>query len=204
MKEDVLETIGADWLLQKPSVYVKTNLKYRPPKESIDFDIQKDNIYSDIDILSLNINNLDIVTILNCKSWMDGFDCKKFDEMLKDSSNHEKEFGGKEYWKHFRELISPKWNKGFIQRIKEENKNFKNIKYIILSLYAKNKESILEWQKNQIILQNFKNENINLLSIEILELKDLIKDINIKSSDYVENSDFIRMIQILKASRILN
>jgi len=204
MKEDVLEIIGADWLSQKPSVYVKTNLKYRPLKISSDFDILQDNIPSDIDILSLNLDNLEIVTILNCKSWMDGFDCKKFDEMLKDSNNHDKKFGGKEYWKHFRELISPKWNKGFIQRIKEENKNFKSIKYIILSLYSKNKESISDWMKNPIILQNFKNENINLLSIEILELEDLIKNINIKSSEYVENSDFIRMIQIMKASKILN
>ena len=204
MKEDVLETIGADWLSQKPSVFVKTNLKYRPPKDSFDFDIQKDNIHSYIDILSLDLNNLEIVTILNCKSWMDGFDCKKFNDMLVDSNNHNKQFGGKEYWKHFRELISPKWNKGFVQRIKEENQSFKSLKYIILSLYAKNKESIINWKTNKLILNNFESQNINLLSIEIIELKDLIKDIDTNSSQYAENSDFTRMIQIMKASKILN
>ena len=162
-----------------------------------------DAIHSDIDILSIDLNDIEMVTVINCKSWMDGFDFKLFHENLSLKENHNKKFGGKEFWKHFRDLIDPKWHNAFVERIKLENPKFKKLKYIILNVYSKNKEWVSKWENIDTINDNFKKTGIELISIESKEINDLIKEIKTKGSDFAENSDFIRVLQLLRVAKAM-
>jgi hypothetical protein len=205
MKEDILEQIGHDWLQQQNGKYVKTNLKYKPDinNKAHEYNKSKDRIHSDIDILSIDLNDIETVTVINCKSWMDGFDFKLFHKNLSLIENHKKNFGGKEYWKHFRDLISPKWHSAFIERIKLENPKFKKLKYIILNVYSKNKDWVVEWENIETIKNNFQTTGIELVSIESKEIIDLIKQIETKCSDFAENSDFTRVLQLLRVAKTI-
>ena len=71
MKEDILEQIGHDWIQQQNGKYVKTNLKYRPDinNKTYEYNKAKDTIHSDIDILSIDLNEVDTVTVINCKGY---------------------------------------------------------------------------------------------------------------------------------------
>ena len=202
MKEDILEQIGADWLLNKNGVFVKSNLKYKPNKEQSGYEHLKDNIPSDIDLLSVDLSDINTVKIINCKSWMDGFDFKYFHECLSSTEKHNRKFGGKEIWKHFRELICEKWHIAFINRIKEENPHVTQIEYYILCVHGRNIEYVKDWIVNPIIQNNFKKSGINLKSIYAKTIKDLIAEIETKSSETTENSDFCRTIQLLRAASI--
>lgn len=203
MKEDILEQIGDDWLNQMTSVFVKSNLKYKPLPSDMDYVKNKDNIPSDIDLLAVSFSDIETVTVINCKSWMDGFDFKSFHNHLNDLSKHDKNYSGKRYWKHFRELISPKWHRAFIQRIKQENPNFKKLKYIILTIKAKNKTSVVDWMLNPIITKNFNESEIELLCIESKEIHELIDEIKTEVGGYAENSDFCRTLQLLRVGNII-
>ena len=205
MKSDLLEQIGFDWMQQKPGIFVKANLKYRPLQNNTtkEFNNEKDIIYSDIDLLAIDINDIETVTVINCKSWMDGFDFKNFHLHLSESSKHTRKFGGKEYWKHFRDLVDAKWHQGFIDRIKKENKHFKKLKYIILNVLSKNKDFTNEWKRNKFIVDNFKESSIDLVSIESKEIKELLTDIDTGNSTYAENSEFIRVLQLLRKAKVL-
>ena len=205
MKEDILEQIGHDWIQQHNGKYVKTNLKYRPDINNKTYEYNKttDTIASDIDILSIDLYDIETVTVINCKSWMDGFDFKLFHKNLSSKENHNKKFGGKEFWKHFRDLIDPKWHNAFIERIKSENPKFKKMKYIILNVYSKNKEFAKEWENNEIIRNNFQRSGIELISIESKEITELIKQIETRGSDFAENSDFIRVLQLLRVAKTI-
>jgi hypothetical protein len=203
MKEDILEQIGNDWILRQEGQFTKTNIKYRPSINHPSYVKSTDSIHSDIDILAINTKEIDTVTVINCKAWMDGFDFKIFNDHLTDKNKHNDLFGGKEYWKHFRDIIDPKWNAAFIDAIKKENPSFINLRYIILCVYASNKASIADWVKNPIINNNFASTGINLLSIEAIELKELVSQINVKGTDYAENSEISRMLQLFIAAKIL-
>lgn len=205
MKEDILEQIGHDWIQQQNGKYVKTNLKYRPDINNTTFEYKKttDTFYSDIDILSVDLNNIETVTVINCKSWMDGFDFKLFHNNLSLKENLFKKFGGKEFWKHFRDLIDPKWHNAFIEKIKLENPQFKKLIYIILNVHSKNKDWVSRWKNNEIIKNNFQRTGIELVSIESKEIIELIKQIETKGSDFAENSDFIRVLQILRVAKTI-
>lgn len=205
MKEDLLEQIGHDWIQQQKGKYVKTNLKYRPDfnQKIYEYIKSKDTVYSDIDILSIDLNDIETVTVICCKSWMDGFDFKFFYENLSLKENQKKKFGGKEVWKHFRDLIDPKWHYAFVERIKLENPKFKKLKYIILNIYSKNKDWVTKWGNIESIKDNFQKTGIELVSIESKEIIDLIKQIETKGSDFAENSNFIRVIQLLRVAKTL-
>ena len=203
MKEDILEQIAADWLLQKNGCFVKTNLKYKPSPECGQFNSKLDIIHSDIDLLSVDLQLPETVTIINCKSWMDGFDFKWFSKHLSDKEKHTREFGGKEVWKHFRDLVNEKWHQAFIERIKAENPLFKKMNYIILSVFAKNKEYVADWMTNTLIIENFKKSNIELLSIQGKEIAELVNEIETKGSEYAENSDFCRTLQLLRVAKLI-
>jgi len=200
MKEDILEQIAADWLLQKNGCFVKTNLKYKPSPECDQFNCKSDIIHSDIDLLSVDLQHPETVTIINCKSWMDGFDFKWFHNYLSDTEKHSKAFGGKEVWKHFRDLVNEKWHQAFIERIKAENPLFKKLNYIILSVFAKNEEYVAEWMTNQLIIKNFKKSKIEF-SIQGKEIAELVNDIETKGSEYAENSAFCRTLQLLRVAK---
>ena len=130
-------------------------------------------------------------------------DFKLFHKNLSLKENQNKKFGGKEYWKHFRDLIDPKWHNAFIERIKLENPKFKKLKYIILNVYSKNKDWVTKWENNETIKNNFQTTGIELVSIESNEIIDLIKQIETRGSDFAENSDFIRVLQLLRVAKTM-
>ena len=204
MTEDILEQIGADWLLSNPGTFIKTNLKYRPLPTSKEYNQNQDQIHSDIDIISINISKLDTIKVFNCKSWLDGFDCRKFLEKLNDEKGRQSMYGGKPIWKHFRELTSEKWADAFIARLLKENPHAKQIEYYVLCIKSKNKEIASEWIELPVIQQVFRDKKLKICKIGCKDLNDIIKGIAPPEPGTVVNSHIGRTLQILSAANKLN
>ena len=203
MKEDILEQIGADWLLSNPGTFVKTNLKYRPSPDAPGYIQNQDQIHSDIDLISIDTHSLDTIKVFNCKSWLDGFDFELFHKKLSTESGRQKPFGGKPAWKHFRELTSEKWTEAFIDRLLLENPHAKQIEYYILCVKAKKENKVNSWIELPVIQQSFRNKILKINKIRCIELKSVLKNIKPVERGVTENSDIGRTLQLLKAAQIL-
>lgn len=168
-----------------------------------DYVEKKDQVHSDIDLISVDLADASRVTVVNCKSWMDGFDCKFFSNNLSDPERHDKEWGGKATWKHFRELVVPKWTEAFVERIRQESPSVSVIDYVIFCVFAKNSSHIDEWIGHAPIQEAFSGMPVRLGSISVRTISEAVAEVQIKTSDFSENSHFARTLQLLKAGGLL-
>lgn len=111
-KEDILEQLVEEFLVHR-GYFVRHNVKFLPRKDHADFDSQQDSNHSDIDVLAYHPrkNGADRVWAVSCKSWQAGFNPAKKLKQIKEN----KVVSGREAWKGFRELTSPKWSEAFIE-----------------------------------------------------------------------------------------
>jgi hypothetical protein len=205
MKEDILEQIVEDWQLSQKGCFVKHNIKFRPDPESEDYDSQKDSVNSDIDILSININDNNKVSVFNCKSWQKGFNIKYFyenlmvDEIITYNLIH-----GHKTIKYFREFVINKWRKAFIKAIFEETKSKKFTYYVVCTKIINNKNNEKElFEKSEIIKNSFYSDGAEI-EIKIITLAELIYDfkrrIDKKITNYTESTEVGRLLQLIEAS----
>ena len=120
MKEDILEQTVDDWFLSHDSTFTKHNIKFKPCIQDVDFISNQDSVYSDIDVLAVHLKaeGVNRVSAASCKSWQEGFNCKKaLNDLLNNQNN---KWGGREVWKSFRELVIPKWGRAYSKKIYEE------------------------------------------------------------------------------------
>lgn len=113
-KEDILEQLVEEFLIHR-GYFVRHNVKFLPRKDHIDFISNQDSNHSDIDVLAFSPTRqgADRVWAVSCKSWQAGFDpATKIDEI-----EQKKKVAGREAWKGFRELVSPKWSEAFMATI---------------------------------------------------------------------------------------
>jgi hypothetical protein len=114
MKEDILEQIVAEYLWHK-GYFVRNNIKFGPREDHPDFVKNKDANHSDIDVLALHphLHGPERVVAVSCKSWQGGFNPIKWLNAIE----QKKTVSGRDSWKGFRELTSPKWSDAFISAI---------------------------------------------------------------------------------------
>ncbi|MEO0343194.1 MAG: hypothetical protein AAF198_07125 [Pseudomonadota bacterium] len=115
-KEDILEQIVEDYLIHK-GYFVRHNIKYLPRKDHPDHIKSQDSNHSDIDVLAINplLRGADRIWAVSCKSWQSGFN----PSLRLKAIEQEKILGGREAWKPFRELTSPKWSEAFCDAVKQ-------------------------------------------------------------------------------------
>ena len=115
-KEDILEQLVEEFLLHR-GYFVRHNVKFLPRKDHPNFDTKLDSNHSDIDVLGFHPckRGADRVWAVSCKSWQSGFHpAAKIAEITE-----KKIRSGREAWKGFRELASPKWSEAFIDAVEK-------------------------------------------------------------------------------------
>ena len=115
-KEDILEQLAEEFLIHQV-YFVRHNVKFLPRKDHPDFGHKLDSNHSDIDVLGYHpgLRGPNRVWAVSCKSWQGGFNpISKINEITLN-----KKIAGREAWKGFRELASPKWSEAFVAAIEE-------------------------------------------------------------------------------------
>lgn len=115
-KEDILEQLVEEFLIHR-GYFVRHNLKFLPRKDHPDFISNQDSNHSDIDVLGFNpkLKGADRILAVSCKSWQTGLNPEQ--KIRQIESN--KIVSGREAWRGFRELVSPKWSEAFIKAIND-------------------------------------------------------------------------------------
>lgn len=113
-KEDILEQIVEEYLIHQ-GYFVRHNLKFLPRKDHPEFLSRQDSNHSDIDVLGLHPlkRGAARVVAVSCKSWQGGFRPERQLAAIRGN----KILRGRDAWRGFRELVSPKWAEGFRQAV---------------------------------------------------------------------------------------
>jgi hypothetical protein len=191
MKEDILEQLVDDYL-QHQGYFTLHNIKFRPNKDSIDFDIQKDSVHSDIDVMGLNPNKsgCERVKVVTCKSWQFGFTPAQYLSALEKGDDYK--YVSRPVWKSFRELTKPKWSLAFNNKIKEITGSTEFTYVLAVTKLNGNKEI---WEN----YPRFKNA-INGNLIQIITVKDILDTLFPMIRTTVASTEIGRLLQVLKAS----
>lgn len=109
-KEDILEQIVEEYLIHR-GYFVRHNIKFLPRRDHPEFVSQQDSNHSDIDVLGIHPlkDGAERIIAVSCKSWQNGFR----PEYELDAIRKGKIVRGRDAWRSFRELISPKWSEAF-------------------------------------------------------------------------------------------
>jgi len=213
MKEDILEQLIEDYYVSKEGWFVKHNIKFRPDKNHKDYIVKKDDVYSDIDIMAINVlkNGIEKVHIISCKSWQGGFGVEYWTKRLElEATYNEKQIGKfqkRESWKYFRELVSEKWMDSFLDIIYKETGQ-KDFTYVIAVTKLKKKDNKKELLENSIkIIKRFNNKG-SKINIVILTLETIVNNINERIKNKLtkttpESTDIGRIMQLLYAANII-
>jgi len=213
MKEDILEQLIEDYYVSREGWFVKHNVKFRPDKNHKDYDSKQDSVHSDIDILALNRleKGVDMVHVITCKSWQNGFGVKHWKDRLESEATYNDFNSGKrqkrEGWKYFRELVSDKWMDSFLDILNTETGQ-KDFTYVIAVTKLKSKDNKKELFENSEIIKNRFLAKGSKVKIVILTLETIIEEINERIKNKItitpESTSIGRVLQLLYAARIID
>lgn len=190
MKEDVLEQITADYL-NSCGYFVLTNIKYRPSKADPEWNGRQDGVHSDIDVVGYHPRKAPPkkVVAVSCKSWQEGF----WAEFELNAIANGRFISGRERWKTYRELASPKWGRAFRERIFELTRQTKFEHWIVCTKFGDPyKEQ--DWIDNPSFKNNL-TPYLRIISLETI-FQETLKNITTTPA----NSELGRLIQLLKVA----
>jgi hypothetical protein len=193
MKEDILEQLVEDWL-QSQGYFTRANVKFKPRIDHPDFRSGRDSVASDIDVVGWHPKRtgVDAVFVVSCKSWQDGFSIRDMTNALLKS--RDKLIGNKEAWKHFRELVEPRWTEALLQAV-EEKTGQRVFTYITAVTRLHDPERRILWEENA----DFKAA-LGANPIKIITLAEMLQSIFSQLGTSVESSQFSRTLQLIKAA----
>ena len=190
MKEDILEQITADYLNSR-GYFVLTNVKYRPSKADPEWHARQDSVRSDIDVVGYHPRKASPqkVVAASCKSWQDGF----WAEWELDAIANDRFIGGRERWKTYRELTSPKWGRAFRARIFELTRQTKFEHWIVCTKFG-DPENEQDWVNNPSFKKNLTPY------LRIISLQSIFQETLKNTTTTPANSELGRLIQLLKVA----
>ncbi len=191
MKEDILEQIAADYL-NLCGYFTRTNIKYRPPKSDPEWKGKEDGVYSDIDVIGFNplVPPPHRVVAISCKSWQEGFWAQWEIEAIADCT---RKVAGRERWKTYRELTSPKWARAFRKKVKELTGESSFEHWIVCTRFG-DPEHEKAWTHNAEFRKNLTPH------LRIVSLDRIFRETVQKIGTTPANSELGRLIQLLKAA----
>jgi hypothetical protein len=190
-KEDILEQLVEEYLLHE-GYFVQHNLKFRPSEDHSDYVKQSDSNHSDIDVLGVHPlrTGPDKVVAVSCKSWQGGFNpAAELDAIAKN-----KIVSGRERWKPFRELVSPKWSEAFLDKI-EETTGTCSFTYIT-AVTRVNGDRLL-WEQNAAFRKALGGN-----PIQVLDMRTLLAKVLSQLTTTLANTSIGRMLQLIKAAGV--
>lgn len=197
MKEDILEQIVEDHL-QSLGYLTRHNLKFKPAADHELFDRAKDSVHSDIDVIGIAPTRTgpDRVWVVSCKSWQAGFDPVSMLAALREG----KDTGGRETWKHLRELWVPKWNAAFREAVLEAT-GADTFTYSIavtrLGRRTTAEEAAQLWMQDPTIASNLQGCELSFLT-----MKEMWRNLQDSVTTTVSGSEIGRLAQLLKAAGV--
>ena len=193
-KEDILEQLVEEFLLHR-GYFVRHNVKFLPRKSHRDFVTKLDSNHSDIDVLAFHprLPGTDRVWAVSCKSWQSGFHpLGKIAEITE-----KKKRGGREAWKGFRELASPKWSEGFIDAV-EEATGQRKFTYVTAVTKLLGKDDCADcWEKHQPFSAAMEGNPIKLIT-----LREMLKEVSGKLKTTLAGTELGRTLQLFIAAGI--
>nr|QOV09114.1 hypothetical protein HULAa32G3_00034 [uncultured Actinomycetes bacterium] len=197
MKEDVLEQVVEDFL-QNQGYFTRHNLKFRPDPLHADFISKQDSVPSDIDVIGIHptFSGAEKVIVVSCKSWQSGFNPEgKLKELNKPASGT-----GKDFWKHFREIWSPKWVEAFQKEVLATTGQ-SEFTYCIAVSHLTGKltaeEASILWMDDPTIARNLAG-----CSLKFITMEEMWHSIVSTVSTTPASSEIGRLAQLMKAAGI--
>ena len=192
IKEDILEQIVENYLLHK-GYFVQHNVKFRPCKNRDDFIPAQDSNHSDIDVLGYHPRKSgpDKVWAVSCKSWQGGFSPS---HILSAISN-DKKLNGRDAWKVFHELTSPKWSEAFLKAIKDATGKGR-FTYVTAVTFIKGTGKT-QWENHTPFRRALSGN-----PIQIITLREMIDEIG-ELPRTLAATEVGRMLQLFRAAKII-
>jgi hypothetical protein len=192
MKEDVLEQLVDDYL-KLQGYFTCHNVKFTPRADHPDFDAKTDSNDSDIDVIGINPNRTgpDRVWVVSCKSWQTGFDATKW---ARDVAT-DKIFSGRESWRFFRELVSPKWSEAFLNTVRTLAATSE---FTYVTAVTRLRGDRHGWEQHRDLRQALGGNPIRILTLE-----EMFNDIQRRTSTTLAPSEIGRLVQLLKSAELL-
>jgi hypothetical protein len=193
VKEDILEQLVEDWL-QSRGYFTRANLKFKPSPTHADFIYNKDSVTSDIDVIGVNpnLNTPDSIMVVCCKSWQGGFHIADIVNAL--LNKPELPIGNKETWKHFRELVRPKWTEAFFEAVRKSTGKEQFI-YVTAVTVASDEQNKPMWENNSHFKKALRGNPLKFLT-----LREMLEEVFTQLGTTVEASQFSRTLQLIKAA----
>ena len=190
-KEDILEQIVEEYLIHK-GYFVQHNIKFRPRKNHPDFDSKKDSNHSDIDVIGYHPkkDGEQKVMVISCKSWQEGF----YPAAIIDAIQKNKEVGGREAWKAFRELTVHKWTEAFLKAIKDTTGEDR-FTYVTAVTHLRGNQDI--WGKHPPF-----RDALGGNSLTILTFRKMVTEIRSGLTKTLAATEVGRMLQLFSAAGI--
>lgn len=190
MKEDILEQIAADYL-NLCGYFTMTNIKYRPSKTDPEWNGKQDGVHSDIDVIGFNPQEPppQRVIAINCKSWQDGF----WANWEVNTITNRGSISGRERWRSYRELASPKWARAFRSKIKELTGESRFEHWIVCTQFGDPKNE-RTWTKKPEFRKNLTPY------LRIVPLDTIFHETVRQTTSTPANSELGRLIQLLKVA----
>lgn len=194
MKEDILEQLVTDYL-EVNGYFTTTNVKFRPDRSDPDFNPRQDCVHSDIDVLGIHPlrTGADRVVAVSCKSWQDGFDPTW--EINAIEAN--RIVGGREAWRRFRELVSPKWARAFRQAVCDRTGSDTFVYITAVTRLHKQQERTI-WELHAPFVSTLG------ATIRVVTLSEMVAQVSATLTETIAASTLGRTLQLLKAAGILS
>ena len=190
MKEDILEQLCEEYL-QMIGYFTVCNVKFQPDKSDPDYEMQQDAVASDVDVIGFDPRKSgpEQVMVCSCKSWQEGF----FPKWEIKQIERKKIILGREAWRHYSELCSPKWATALRRKIKDKTGRDEFV-YCTVVTKIGDGESKDAWEN----YEPFKK--VLGCPIRILTLNEMIDKLTPDIGTTVANSSIGRILQLLNAS----
>lgn len=190
MKEDVLEQLVDDYL-QTKGYFTRHNIKFRPHSGHKDYEKNKDSNHSDIDVIGFNPRAeepTDRVWVVTCKSWQSGFRVRA----MLDALREKKIVGGREAWRYFRELSSPKWTEAFFDAVSDVSGS-RQFTYVTAVTFVVGERTAWEHQPEFLLA-------LDGNPIRMIDLPEMLAHIRRTSTTTVAPSAIGRVVQLMAAA----
>ena len=190
-KEDILEQLVEEYFIHL-GYFVRHNVKFKPRRSHPDFVKNQDSNHSDIDVLALNprLSGPEKVMAVSCKSWQSGFNPKQKIDQIKGN----KIVSGRDAWRGFRELVSPKWSEAFISSVTEATAH-NQFTYVTAVTAVKGQREV--WEQHQPFLSALGGNPIRLLS-----LKMMLHEVSGALTTTMAGTELGRTLQLFRAAGI--
>jgi hypothetical protein len=190
-KEDILEQLVEEFLIHR-GYFVRHNIKFLPSKDHADYEKTLDSNHSDIDVLAFNprLRGAARVLAVSCKSWQGGFSPNK---LIKQIEGHKKA-AGREAWKGFRELTSPKWSEAFIAAV-EQATGQRTFTYV--TAVTKLMGDAKQWEDHPRFCVAMGGN-----PIMVITLHEMLQEVYGKLNKTLAGTEIGRMLQLFRAAGI--